>query len=172
MCAKYFRSPKQPLSDSLDHQAPARYCRSKTRLKKRGSLNILIVDDSRLLRLSNERTLVKAGHNVTSAEDGEAGLRLALENKPDIIVLDMMLPKLSGQDVLRALRQNPGTSNIPVLVLSGLPQCNESKLISEGATAYFQKSGLLVENGPSLFLEEVERLLAKSVIAKAAAAGR
>jgi len=135
-------------------------------------LNILIVDDSRLLRLSNERTLVKAGHNVTSAEDGESGLRLAFENKPDIIVLDMMLPKLSGQDVLRALRQNPDTSNIPVLVLSGLPQCNESKLISEGATAYFQKSGLLVENGPSLFLEEVERLLAKSVIAKAAAAGR
>ena len=135
-------------------------------------MNILIVDDSRLLRLSNERTLVRAGHNVTSAEDGEAGLRLALENKPDIIVLDMMLPKLSGPDVLRALRQNPDTSNIPVLVLSGLPQCNESKLISEGATAYFQKSGLLVENGPSLFLEEVERLLAKSVIAKAAAAGR
>ena len=172
MCAKYFHSPKRPLSDSLEHQAPARYCRSKTRLKKRGSLNILIVDDSRLLRLSNERTLVKAGHNVTSAEDGEAGLRLALENKPDIIVLDMMLPKLSGPDVLRALRQNPDPSNIPVLVLSGLPQCNESKLISEGATAYFQKSGLLVENGPSLFLEEVERLLAKSVIAKAAAAGR
>ena len=111
-------------------------------------MNILIVDDSRLLRLSNERALAKAGHNVISAEDGEAGLRLALEHKPDLVVLDMMLPKLSGQDVLRALRQNPDTVRIPVLVLSGLPQSNENKLLSEGATAYFQKSGLLVEKGP------------------------
>jgi len=84
-------------------------------------------------------------------------------------VLDMMLPKLSGPEVLRALRQNPDTTAIPVLVLSGLPQCNESKLISEGATAYFQKSGLLVENGPDLFLKAVERLLAKRALAKAAA---
>ena len=133
-------------------------------------MNILIVDDSRLLRLSNERALAKAGHNVISAEDGEAGLRLTLEHKPDLVVLDMMLPKLSGQDVLRALRQNPDTVRIPVLVLSGLPQCNENKLLSEGATAYFQKSGLLVEKGPTLFVEAVERLLANAVIAKAAAA--
>ena len=104
-------------------------------------MNILIVNDSRLLRLSNERALVKAGHHVVAAEDGEQGLRLALEHKPDL-VLDMMLPKLSGPEVLRALRQNPDTASIPVLVLSGLPQCNENKLISEGATAYFQKSGL------------------------------
>ena len=131
---------------------------------------ILIVDDSGLLRLSNERALVKAGHNVISAEDGEAGLRLALERKPDLVILDMMLPKLSGPEVLRALRQNPDTARIPVLVLSGLPQCNENKLISEGATAYFQKSGLLVENGPALFIEAVQRLLAKAGMAKAAAA--
>ena len=131
-------------------------------------MNILIVDDSRLLRLSNERALVKAGHHVVAAEDGEQGLRLALEHKPDL-VLDMMLPKLSGPEVLRALRQNPDTASIPVLVLSGLPQCNENKLISEGATAYFQKSGLLVENGPDLFLKGVERLLAKRALAKAAA---
>ena len=133
-------------------------------------MNILIVDDSRLLRLSNERPLVKAGHHVVAAEDGEQGLRLALEQKPDLVVLDMMLPKLSGPEVLRALRQNPDTASIPVLVLSGLPQCNENKLISEGATAYFQKSGLLVENGPDLFLKAVERLLANGVLAKAAAA--
>ena len=134
-------------------------------------MNILIVDDSRLLRLSNERALVKAGHHVIAAEDGEAGLRLALEQKPDLIVLDMMLPKLSGPEVLRAVRGNPETAAIPILVLSGLPQCNENKLISEGATAYFQKSGLMVEKGPSLFVEAVERLLAKAVIAKAAASG-
>jgi DNA-binding response OmpR family regulator len=133
-------------------------------------VNILIIDDSRLLRLSNERTLAKAGHNVVAAEDGEVGLRLALERRPDLIVLDMMLPKLSGPEVLRALRQDPSTASVPVLVLSGLPQCNENKLLSEGATAYFRKSGLLVENGPTIFLEAVERLLAKGAMTKAAAA--
>ena len=60
-------------------------------------MNILIVDDSRLLRLSNERALVKAGHHVVAAEDGEQGLRLALEQKPDLVVLDMMLPTLSSR---------------------------------------------------------------------------
>lgn len=124
-------------------------------------MNILIVDDSRLLRISNERALVKAGHHVISAEDGEAGLRLAVEHKPDLVVLDMMLPKLSGPDVLRALRSHPETASIAVMVLSGLPQCNENKLLSDGADAYFQKSGLMIENGPNNFVDAVERLCAK-----------
>jgi len=125
------------------------------------SVNILIVDDSRLLRISNERALARAGHHVISAEDGEAGLRLALEHKPDLVVLDMMLPKRSGPEVLRALRKNPETASIPVMVSSGLPQCNENKLVNEGATAYFQKSRLMVENGPNNLVDVVERLLTK-----------
>lgn len=68
-------------------------------------MNILIVDDSRFLRLANERALIKAGHNVITASDGEEGLRLARERKPDLVILDMMLPKLSGQDVLHALQR-------------------------------------------------------------------
>ena len=60
-------------------------------------MNILIVDDSRFLRLANERALIKAGHNVITASDGEQGLQLARERKPDLVILDMMLPKLSGQ---------------------------------------------------------------------------
>ncbi len=59
-------------------------------------MNVLIVDDSRFLRLMNERALVKAGFDVLSAADGEEGLRLAIEHKPDLVILDMMLPKLSG----------------------------------------------------------------------------
>ena len=131
-------------------------------------MKILIVDDSRLLRISNERALMKAGHNVISAEDGETGLRLALEHRPDLVVLDMMLPKLSGPEVLRALRKSPATASIPVLVLSALPQCNENKLLNEGATAYFQKSRFAVEDGPRNFVDVVERLLVK--VKKSAAA--
>ena len=68
-------------------------------------MKILIVDDSRFLRIANERALVKAGHTVFTAADGEEGLPLAQERKPDLVVLDMLLPKLSGPEVLR-YRQN------------------------------------------------------------------
>ena len=122
-------------------------------------MKILIVDDSRFLRTANERALIRAGHNVISASDGEDGLRRAIENQPDLIVLDMMLPKMSGPDVLHALRKNPATANIPVMVLTSLSQANEERLISEGATAYFEKSLLTLDKGSGHFVEAVEKLL-------------
>lgn len=131
-------------------------------------MNILIIDDSRFLRMTNERALTRVGHNVVCASDGEEGLRLALERKPDLVVLDMLLPKLSGPDVLRAMRKSPETKAIPVMVLTSLPQCNEEKLLGEGATAYFEKSLLIVDKGSGPFVEAVERLLAKAAKAKAA----
>jgi DNA-binding response OmpR family regulator len=125
-------------------------------------MKILIVDDSRFLRIANERALVKAGHEVITAADGEEGLRLAQEQKPDLVVLDMLLPKLSGPEVLRALRKNAETARIPVMVLTSLPQTNAQKLIDEGATSYFAKSGLMVDQGPGMFVETVEKMLHKN----------
>ncbi len=122
-------------------------------------MNILLVDDSRLIRTINERTLMKAGHTVIVASDGEEALRLATERKPDLIILDMLLPKISGVDVLRALRKNICTASIPVMVVSSLPESNREKLISEGATAYFEKSLFAAENGPQAFLEAVQPLI-------------
>jgi two-component system, OmpR family, phosphate regulon response regulator PhoB len=132
-------------------------------------MNILIVDDSRFLRLSNERALVKAGHQVITAADGEEGLLLARERKPDLVVLDMMLPKLSGPDVLLALRKEPATCAIPVMVLTSLPQANEERLVGAGATAYFQKSLLALDKGSGPFVDAVEKLLAQAVKVHAAA---
>ncbi len=131
-------------------------------------MKILIVDDSRLLRIANERTLTRAGYEVITAADGEEGLRLALESKPDLIVLDMMLPKLSGQEVLRRLRIIPSSASTPVIVLTSLPQANRQKLISEGASLYFEKSLLRLENGSGPLLEAVETLLARPGKARAA----
>ena len=125
-------------------------------------MNILIVDDSRFLRMANERALTRVGHDVVCASDGEEGLRLALERTPDLVVLDMLLPKLSGPDVLRAMRKAPETAAIPVMVLTSLPQCNEEKLLDEGATAYFEKGLLIVDKGSGPFVEAVGRLLVKS----------
>jgi len=132
-------------------------------------MKILIVDDSRLLRISNERTLMKAGYEVITAADGEEGLRLAIESKPDLVVLDMMLPKLSGPEVLRELRKNPSSALIPVIVLTSLSQSNREKLLSEGASLYFEKSLLRMENGSGPFLDAVQKLLARPGKVKAAA---
>jgi CheY-like chemotaxis protein len=125
-------------------------------------MNILIVDDSRFFRLANERALVKVGHRVISAGDGEEGLRLAREHKPDLVVLDMMLPKLSGPSVLRALRKDPDTASIPVMVLSSLPKTNEEKLAREGATSYFEKSELMLDKGSDIFVEQVRKMFSKA----------
>src|SRR5437762_247960 len=104
--------------------------------------SILLVEDSRFLRLANERILVKAGYQVVTAADGEQALALAKTTAPDLILLDMLLPKLGGPEVLRALRKESATSAIPVIVLSSLPQSNEQRLKGEGAVAYFEKSRL------------------------------
>jgi CheY-like chemotaxis protein len=105
-------------------------------------LTILVIDDSRHLQIAFKKILTAAGYKVQLASDGEEGLRLAMGKKPDVILLDMLLPKLGGVEVLRALKQDPMTTQIPVIALSGLPQSNELKLRREGAVSYLEKSRL------------------------------
>ena len=83
-------------------------------------MKILLVEDSKFQRVANGQALVRAGYSVIHAADGEEGLRAARESIPDLILLDMMLPKLSGLDVLRALKSDVLAKHIPVIVLSGL----------------------------------------------------
>jgi two-component system cell cycle response regulator DivK len=129
---------------------------------------ILLVDDSKFIRRANELALIKAGYSVLSAGDGEEGLRVAREKLPDLVVLDMMLPKLSGPQLLDALKKDGQTRHIPVVVLSSLPQKNAEKLIQNGAAAYFEKATLGVENGSSGLIRAVEGIMQSS---QAAAAG-
>src|SRR6202035_4004217 len=114
--------------------------------------------------------LVRAGYGVLHAGDGEEGLRVARENIHDLILLDMMLPKVSGLDVLRALKSDGLVEHIPVIVLSGLGQANESKLLKEGAAAFVLKSEKSFENNSSLLISAVENVLTqtKSIGATAA----
>jgi CheY-like chemotaxis protein len=104
--------------------------------------SILLVDDSKFQRRANEGVLARAGYKIVTAGDGEEALLIAHDSIPDLILLDMMLPKLGGQEVLRALKKDPVTASIPVIVLSSLAQSNEAKLMQEGAAAYFEKSKL------------------------------
>ena len=105
--------------------------------------NVLLVEDSKLLKIAGERMLTKAGFLVTTAQDGEEALRIARHNVPDLIVLDMLLPKLGGEQVLQALKGDPLTADIPVIILSSLSQQNEERLKEAGAIAYFEKANLI-----------------------------
>ena len=108
---------------------------------------ILLVEDSKFLRAATERILTKAGYQVICAGDGDEALALAGSRLPDLIVLDMLLPKLSGPEVLRSLKKNDLTAHIPVVVLSSLSQNNGPKLMQEGADAFIEKGSLLAEPG-------------------------
>ncbi len=66
---------------------------------------ILLVDDSKFLRLATERALARAGYEVVTAPDGEQAVALARERQPDLIMLDMLLPKMTGLDVLKVLKR-------------------------------------------------------------------
>jgi twitching motility two-component system response regulator PilH len=125
-------------------------------------MTILLVEDSRFLRLSAERALTKVGHRVISAADGNDAVRVAHESLPDLILLDMMLSKMTGPEVLETLRKDPATKHIPVIVLSGLSQKNESKLLKSGATAYFEKSAKMWDQGLGSLIALIEKVMAES----------
>ena len=120
---------------------------------------ILVAEDSKLLRQTAERALARAGYVVSTAVDGEEVLRAARENPPDLILLDMLLPKMSGQDALRALKKDAATANIPVVVLTVLSRKNAEKLQSEGAFAFLEKSELALDKGPDLLVSMLRAII-------------
>ena len=133
---------------------------------------VLLVEDSKFLRMATEHALSKAGYLVSTAADGEEALQVANDKLPDIILLDMMLPKISGPNVLKALKENPATMHIPVIVLTSLSQKNEEKLLSEGAAAYFEKSALALDQNSTRLADAVETVLAKAMERRASSSGQ
>lgn len=117
---------------------------------------ILLVEDDRFLRRACEAALRQRGFAVVAATDGEEGLRLARAETPDLVLLDLLMPKLPGIEVLRALKADPATKNIPVLILSNSSREQDvSEVIGLGAVDYWVKANLsLKELG-----ERVSRLL-------------
>jgi CheY-like chemotaxis protein len=122
---------------------------------------ILLVDDSKFLRLATERALARAGYAVITASDGEHALELAREKGPDLILLDMLLPKMSGPDVLKALKRDPATAQIAVVVFTGLSQKNAARLQQDGACAFLDKSELGLDKGCEAFLQALAEIVGK-----------
>jgi len=100
---------------------------------------ILIIDDEEpILNMYGEAL---GGHDVTFASNGEEGLKKALEIQPDIILLDIIMPKFNGLDVLDQLKNDKETYEIPVMILSNLPkEASADKARELGAAGYFVKA--------------------------------
>jgi CheY-like chemotaxis protein len=124
-------------------------------------VRILLVDDSTAILHENERVLIKAGYEVICAGDGESALELAGKQKPDLILLDMILPRMSGPEVLKHLKQNPATADIPVVVLSSLTEKNRQKLIEDGAEDYVEKNLLMPSPGMNLLPKILENVICR-----------
>jgi DNA-binding response OmpR family regulator len=124
-------------------------------------LKILLVDDSRTIRRENESALRRAGYDVICAEDGETGLKLAREQKPDVVLLDLILPKMSGVELLHQLKQDAGTAGIAVVILSSLTEKNRQKLMEEGAEDYLEKSSLMPTPGTNLLPKMLENVICR-----------
>ncbi len=104
---------------------------------------ILLAEDDRFLRKAAEARLRQHGFTVLTAADGEEALRLARTERPDLILLDLIMPKIQGFEILKTLKQDPETASIPIVVLSNLGQDQDVKRATElGAVAYFIKAHL------------------------------
>ena len=103
---------------------------------------VLVVDDDRIVADMYRLALTRAGHDVSVANDGLAGLRMVSTARPDFIFLDIRMPKMDGIEVLRTLAAGDGTRNIPVVMLSNY---DEPGLVREclnlGAREYLVKAG-------------------------------
>lgn len=101
---------------------------------------ILVVDDEKPIYTYLQKKFAKLGYTALTAEDGEEAVATALLNLPDVIILDVKLPKLSGIEVCRRLKADERTKNIPILMLSAKAQSNEIKEgLEAGADKYLCK---------------------------------
>ncbi len=101
---------------------------------------ILLVDDTKDILLVVSRRLESWGYETLTAETGEEGLRLAMEQLPDLILLDIMMPKMKGRDVCIRLKADPRTARIPIIFLSALSLADHIKAgLDLGADDYIVK---------------------------------
>ena len=101
---------------------------------------ILVVDDTKDILLLVSRRLQSWGYEAITADSGEDGLRLAEEQVPDLILLDIMMPKMKGRDVCARLKANPKTHKIPVIFLTALGLADHVKAgMDLGADDYIVK---------------------------------
>jgi DNA-binding response OmpR family regulator len=115
---------------------------------------VLVVDDSDVLRKIVSFNLTKEGYVVEEARDGLEGLEKMKSNKPDLVILDVMMPHLNGFEVLKRMRADPELSNVPVIILTAKGGENDAKMaLQSGANGFLTKPF-----SPVKLVEEVRRV--------------
>src|SRR4051812_23150943 len=108
---------------------------------------IMLVEDDNNLRDIYAARLQAEGYDIVAAKDGEEALALAVKEKPDLIVSDVMMPKISGFDMLDILRTTPETKNTKVIMMTALSQAEDKARADQlGADRYLVKSQVTLED--------------------------
>lgn len=120
---------------------------------------VLIIEDEKLIIVSTQMVLEAAGFRVESATNGEEGISKALELRPDLILLDIMMPGIDGWETLTRLKRDTETSEIPVIIFTAREHARGHQKSAEmGAADYFRKPF-----EPDELIELVEKHIGQSV---------
>lgn len=120
---------------------------------------ILVVDDDRFFAKTLMAALPEGKYKLESAEDGEEGLQKVRSNKPDLIILDVLMPKMDGQTFLKTVKADKDLGHIPVLISSNIASLKKiSDMMTLGAAGYIIKSDESLES----IVQDIERVLSKS----------
>ena len=139
-----------------DYDAVSRKNRENMDLKNKIMKTILLVEDDKFLIDIYTKQLSRSGYNVLVASDGESALNKIKEINPDLVMLDIILPKMSGWEVLRTAREDLNLKDLKVVILSALSQKEDlEKGEKYGAVRYLSKA----DNTPSQVAEEVKKIL-------------
>jgi DNA-binding response OmpR family regulator len=124
------------------------------------SPTILVVEDDQFLVSMYAEKLLGVGYRVLTAADGTAGLRLAEAERPDLVLLDVLLPRLDGFEVLRRLKANAATRHLPVIILTNLGEVEDvERGKSLGAVDYLVKAHFV----PTEVVEKISQVLARGL---------
>lgn len=116
---------------------------------------ILIAEDSATAVELIKRTLSPLGHEIVIASDGENAERLILDEKPDLIILDIIMPRMNGFQLCRSLRSNPGFKDLPIIMITSMDRESDRYWgLKQGASEYLVKPV-----DPNLLLERVKAYL-------------
>ena len=119
---------------------------------------VLYVEDNEFNRKIVRHLLGRTSYRLLEAEDGEAGVTTAREARPDLVIMDIQLPKMSGLEATRRLRADPATAGIPIIVITSFALAgDEDKAREAGAAAYLAKP-----YSPRELLEMIRRLAPES----------
>ncbi len=104
-----------------------------------GALRLIVEDNPKDLKLVRE-VLSAKGHEIIDADTAEVGIELALERQPDLILMDVMLPRMNGREAMQVLKADPGTKQIPIIALTSFAMKGDrERLLADGFDDYLAK---------------------------------